>query len=208
MELGQSYTYSNLAGLNSNEYALTHFPPSSSDIYDQIHSEKLRVIFNFRDPRDACVSKLNWHSPENKKITNLTREYLKKVYAKISYDDLLSAIIKGDKYLPHDIVMSDLFRCSRGLLLHPHPLKVRFEDLVGAKGGGSTERQLRAIASVAKYLGIEATDAMSVSRNVFDEQSDTFHKGQIGAYKKVFKQIHFDSFTQLHQDILDVYGYK
>jgi len=64
---------------------------------------------------------------------------------------------------------------------------VKFENLIGSKGGGSDEAQLLEIKNIAKYLGLNLNDSQvkKVIDNLFG-QSSTFREGQIGSWKKYF----------------------
>ena len=63
------------------------------------------------------------------------------------------------------------------------------------------------IRNLLAYLELEG-DPEQIAEQAFFEKSETFHKGQIGAYKKVFSKETEDLFNQLHGDILRDYGYK
>ena len=49
----------------------------------------------------------------------------------------------------------DAYRENRWLLHHPDVLKMRFEDLVGEEGGGSTESQRAAVERWARFLAVD-----------------------------------------------------
>ena len=81
--------------LKPNEYLLSHYPPAL-ELCGLIETDKVRVVLNYRDPRDACVSRFHWHHPDNKKVTNLPREFMKKVHSNRFKNDeeFLESIIK------------------------------------------------------------------------------------------------------------------
>lgn len=64
---------------------------------------------------------------------------------------------------------------------------VRFEDLVGSKGGGSDDVQRHVIDGIARHIGITLSPEKIkyVQENLFGE-SGTFRDGQIGSWKKHF----------------------
>jgi hypothetical protein len=64
---------------------------------------------------------------------------------------------------------------------------VRFEDLVGSKGGGSDELQYQEILNIAKHIGVtlSAEKIKEVSDGLFGG-STTFRDGQIDGWKKHF----------------------
>jgi hypothetical protein len=64
---------------------------------------------------------------------------------------------------------------------------VRFEDLVGSRGGGSDEVQAKTIYAIAKHVGITLTPEKFdyVRSNMFGD-STTFREGSIDGWKKHF----------------------
>lgn len=66
-------------------------------------------------------------------------------------------------------------------------LMVRFEDLVGKKGGGSDIKQFETINKIAKHLNISVdnTKILEITQNLFGG-STTFNSGQIDGWKKYF----------------------
>lgn len=193
--------------LNNKKFVWSHNPPPQF-YYQQLEQEKLKIIFNYRDPRDICVSLFNWYHHKNKKIDNLTQEFIKKVYSALSDEDKLNYIIKGERLTNADYPLWEVLNEARGLLLHPEVLKIRYEDLVGVEGGGNDAAQLAAIKSVADYLNIEYFDIKNVAKNLYDKESKTFYKGKINRYKKVFTDKQLSLFNIMHGDSLNIYGYK
>lgn len=205
--VGNNAPVSAFNSLRADGYLWSHYNPSQG-IFDLIELGKIKTIFHYRDPRDVVVSRFNWQHPKNKKVTNVTREFLKKVHARFKDDqEFLQFIIRGERHIPHEINFIDQFRLSRGLLFHPNVFKTNFETLIGTKGGGDNNAQVEMIRNLLAYLELEG-DPEQIAERAFSEKSETFHKGQIGAYKKVFSKETKDLFNQHHGDILQDYGYK
>jgi len=193
--------------LTTNEYYQSHYNPSQ-EVFDLIELDKIKTIFHYRDPRDVVVSKFNWQNPKNKNTTNVTREFLKKVHSRFKDDqEFLQFIIRGEQHIPHEINFVDQFRLSRGLLFHPNVFKTNFETLVGSRGGGDNSAQIEMVRNLLKYLELEY-DPEKIAKKTFSEKAETFYKGQIGTYKKVFSKETEEMFNRLHGDILTQYGYK
>jgi len=87
-------------------------------------------------------------------------------------------------------------------------MKVRFEDLVGPKGGGTDEKQINTTKDIFRYLEIDGIDSHQIARKIFSETSVTFRKGMIGEYKKVLSTEQIYLFNKLHGDIIRQYGYE
>jgi hypothetical protein len=66
-------------------------------------------------------------------------------------------------------------------------LLVRFEDLVGSKGGGSNEVQLKTIHAIAKHVSVKLTPEKiaHIKNNLFGDTA-TFREGSIDGWKKHF----------------------
>jgi len=65
------------------------------------------------------------------------------------------------------------------------------------------------IRNLLKFLHLENEyDPECVAKRCFSEQAETFYKGQIGAYKKLFSKETNELFNRLHGDLLHDYGYK
>jgi len=66
---------------------------------------------------------------------------------------------------------------------------VKFENLVGSKGGGSDDVQLLEIKNIANHLGLKLNDnqVKKIINDLFG-QSSTFREGKIGSWKKYFTQ--------------------
>jgi hypothetical protein len=207
--VGPECSEAHFSNLGPNEYLLSHYSPESVDVYGLIETHRIAAVLNYRDPRDACVSRFHWHHPSNTKVTNLPREFMKKVYCSRfdSDEELLASIIKGEKFLNIEMAFADGFRLARGLFLHPYVHKTRFEDLIGPKGGGSRVSQVKAISELLRFLRVQA-DAERVADGAFSEDAETFHRGQIGAHEEVFTPRITELFNSLHGDILRDYGYE
>ncbi len=85
-------------------------------------------------------------------------------------------------------------------------IPVRFEDLIGPRGGGNLEDQLRTIWNLQLNLMIHGSPD-DFAEQVYNRSSLTFRNGKIGAYKKEFKPMHHDAFNALPQDFMELLGY-
>lgn len=168
-----------------------------------------RMILMVRDPRDIAVSNVNY-------VTRMdTSHPLHRVMARLADDDarLLSmidppaAVLAG---LP-EVWKNDGLSSFLPWLDEPDCLLVRFEDLVGAKGGGSDERQRETIQQIADHIGakIDAAFVDKTARELFGNAgSKTFNKGQIGNWRAHFKPSHIAAFKRRSNETLERLGYE
>ncbi len=64
---------------------------------------------------------------------------------------------------------------------------VKFENLIGAKGGGSDEQQLQEITNIAKHIGVNASiEQIKAVRDQLFGGTATFREGKISGWKQIF----------------------
>ncbi len=180
-----------LLSLNKEKILFSHlnYKISYSKLLDQ---EKTIVLFNIRDPRDQAVSHAHWQK-------DFPAFYPDAIA--LSFNKVLINIIKEiDAYYNIWLPWMD----------YPYALTVRFEDLVGSKGGGDDARQLAAIKDIAKHVSVELSEerAQQIATNLFGITKNTFRKGQIGAWKQEFTPEHKKLFKQYGGELLIKLGYE
>ena len=86
---------------------------------------------------------------------------------------------------------------------------VFFEHLVGPRGGGSLEMQLKTLARIAEHLNISCSqqELQTMATKVFGG-SQTFRKGAIGSWKAYLKEEHRSIFKELMGPRLISLGYE
>ena len=86
---------------------------------------------------------------------------------------------------------------------------VKFEDLVGTKGGGSAVAQRLAVERVARHLGVEVQEAtMGVVEEGLFGVGRTFRKGQIGGWREEFSAEHERAVREVLGSLLVELGYE
>jgi hypothetical protein len=129
----------------------------------------------------------------------------------LSFNNKLSYILK------HDIKDSPLaFYKSTLSAINSIPkfnsLLIRFENLVGEKGGGTKEVQSKELDKIAQFLKIPLSESKKsdLIENSFGEceTCKTFREGQIGAWKNLFTEEHKRLFKEKYNHILITLGYE
>lgn len=94
-------------------------------------------------------------------------------------------------------------------------LVLRFEDLVGANGGGSDSKQLDSLVKLADHVCRKPPtkeQLSEVARKSFGgktfKEGGHFRKGQIGEWRKYFKPRHVKRMKEIYNDYLLYYGYE
>lgn len=195
-------------GLKNNEFLWSHFCPSD-DIQAALEkNDDYKIIFNFRDPRDVIVSWFHWTHPNNQKTIHAHMDFMQQVYSNFTDEQLMDMFIRCDKLRPDEYNPLEYFRLCRVLLFHPSVCKVRFEELIGQRGGGNSKLQVQTIHKIYDYLNIEQVSSQECADKLFSKKSLTFRKGKINQFKKNLKRSELVLLQKLHGDILAQYGYE
>lgn len=168
--------------------------PYSATLEKLLLNEGCKVVFIIRDPRDVLVSFCNhiFRDPDY----NPFHDYFRSL---CSEEDRLIAGLNRiclGKHTYGGLVM----RLQRvmGWFCQSSACVVRFEELIGTRGGGSDEKQKVAIKKIADYLGckIDDEDLGRIASRVFYRGASTFFKGVIGSWEQSFTSAVKDAFKE------------
>lgn len=195
-----------LSELRPGFFARSHmyFYPEVAQI---INAFQVKTITIIRDPRDVCVSDA-FH------ILKRTEHRLHPYYIKMSESQRLMASIVGmeSTQLSGDLPSSDIgshYRNYLGWVKQGAESVVKFEDLIGEKGGGDDRIQMETVAKVAGYLGLQLSKQKiaDLCTNLFWTKAKTFRRGQIGDWKKHFSSEHVAAFNRVIGSMMHDFGY-
>lgn len=198
-----------LARAHPGQIVTSHFP-WRPEIAETLRTAGYAIVFQMRDPRDTLVSQLRY-------ILGLRRHFLhERMMSEFADDDArLMALITGTPPRGHDETapiepVGVLLAQRIGWLGQPDIHVCRFEDLVGARGGGDAEVQRREIRAVCAHVGRPINDA-DVDRlidTLAKSKSFTFRRGVIGDWRNHFNAAHIAAFKeQGGQSLIDL-GYE
>lgn len=187
----------------------------SNEVLSILSEHRCRFLFIYRDLRDVAVSHARW-------VTKEEQIFLHQLYQQLpDFDQQLLNTIQGvplGSPLGSNLSQPDIgqdFMRWKGWLSHPETLAVRFEDLVGERGGGSEEKRLYLVEQILEHVGVSmAADEIKSkfsSRVMNPEESHTYvkgGKGSIGGWQSSFKQIHKQAFKKVAGDLLIELGYE
>jgi hypothetical protein len=154
------------------------------------------AIFIYRNPLDILVSEANYYHKDGNTVFH---GYLNNR----SFEERLLTLI-DDPWLLGSI--RDRIGNFVPWLEFQNIIPISFEEIVGEKGGGLKEEQMMLIWSLQLKLHIPG-DPQYFSEKVFDKDSPTFLKGQIGSFKKYFTEKAYDKYYDLPQDFVKQLGY-
>ncbi|MGK2873373.1 MAG: sulfotransferase domain-containing protein [Alphaproteobacteria bacterium] len=152
---------------------------------DILQSEGIKVVQVIRDPRGILASMASyvveeqnaWY-PFHRSFKSLPRRELLKFYIKGGYVPGAEMFYSG---------IREALSRAEGWLHSSNAIVVRFEDLVGAKGGGSDESQLEAITQIANFIDAQGVDIQQIQQSLFGG-THTFRGGQIDRWVSDFDQ--------------------
>ncbi|MGF1641739.1 MAG: hypothetical protein ACFCUO_12385 [Rhodospirillales bacterium] len=168
------------------------------------------VLFNIRDPRDILVSQLRY-------ILGLRRHYLhERLLSGYPDDDrrLLALITgappRGDREAAPLHPFGRRLRQRLGWRTAPGVHVTRFEELVGARGGGDPRAQRRTIAAVAAHVRRSLDDRAleALVDRLAGSGSFTFRRGVIGDWRNHFTDAHKAAFKEQAGQALIELGYE
>ena len=172
-------------------------------------------IFLCRDPRDACVS-LIFYLDRWKGTEKTQRDFfvVPENWDQLSFDEKLDELITGKNCLSY---IKTWYKRLVPWSMKSDTLIVRFEDLIGAKGGGSDEVQQQTLIKIANYihLDIDSAKLQTISQILYNPTSSpemykgvTYAPGQIGNWKRFFNEEHKRDFKKLYNKLLVRFGYE
>lgn len=165
----------------------THMPFSALD-RDLLADLHFKHVLLLRDPRALAVSQY-FHAI--KRPTNRLHQSL----SSTTKEQALWKLINGFEfnYLGRSYVQPplDKYFSSFCRWLDTGAHLIKFEDIVGSRGGGCDQRQFNAVVGLASYLGLEITDeyAEMVGRQSFSEKANTYRTGHISEWKRHITQL-------------------
>ena len=174
-----------------------------------------KQLFIYRDLRDVAVSHARW-------VLKEPEIFLHDIYTQLpSFDDQLMSTIQGvplgtpfGSNLSQPNIGQDFSRWA-GWVDDPDTLAIRFEDLVGERGGGDEQKRLHIVSQILDHLEISLPASEIESRfssaAMNPKESHTFvkgGKGKIGGWQNFFKPSHKEAFKKVAGDYLVQLGYE
>ncbi len=196
-----------LRSQRKGQYCTVHFP-AAEPVFAALEEFQFASLFVIRDPRDIVVSHAHY-------VTRLKRHFLHEYYTRVlrtPEDRLMASIvgIPGSAGIPLLPSIGSRLASYAGWLHHPRTLVLKFEDLVGAAGGGDESSQRRAIADIARHISRPLDDAQRrrIAAGVHTKGSATLRRGVIGDWKNHFTDEHRAAFAEIAGPQLVELGYE
>jgi sulfotransferase 6B1 len=202
-EIGRRWLERRLSRVADGCFVTAHcvYSPELASLFAE---ERMRVVCILRDPRDVAVSQMH-HIKQRK------RHPIHDAFVALPSDNerLLVSIRGGLLGMREMLSLDERYRQFLGWQDDDNAMMVKFEDLVGPRGGGSAETQRRTVERVARHVGLEPDERMmrTVEENIFGV-SNTFRKGQIGGWREEFSEEHARAAREIAGPLLVELGYE
>ncbi|NPA52253.1 MAG: sulfotransferase domain-containing protein [Aquificae bacterium] len=153
---------------------------------------KVKVVHIIRDPRDVLVSHAHFFAKKKD-------YFLYPLFSNLSFEDRIKITLNGGFYEEIGLHLNSFSYALENVLMWKKSnncLIVKFEDLIGEKGGGSKEKQMETIESILIFL--KRKDLLNEIEELADKLyggTHTFRKGKKETWKeelstKLKKEIH------------------
>jgi hypothetical protein len=166
----------------------------------------------FRDLRDVIVSAAHYIGSMDKSHEGY------EAMCNLPMRDRISLLLGEDKLLQNKNVQfrEKLFdfpeevRSFMGWLLSENILVVKYENLIGSEGGGTSDAQVTELARIADYIGwkVNENELIEIANKIYYTKSKTYRKGGQGGWKNYFTEYHKAHFKALLGNELVSLGYE
>lgn len=209
---GKSGRYNEATWLQTGQAHLMHYIQSKEmEKLPEVFSSKNKYIVLYRDPRDFMISYLKWAALAKDRI-------ILAEWRRVPFQDKISQAINETTPQRFNNFLAwkehfDNFYIVQELKKRnwDHVLMIKFEDLIGPKGGGSLKKQTEVLREIAKFLNIEITKR-SIKKLQKALWGGTFtfteEKQKVGQWKAHFTSQHIADFNNKHHSLLLDLGYE
>ncbi len=194
--------------IQQGQYIVGHinWTPTLSNILADLHYHHVFII---RDPRAVIASMIPFVLETGSKSI---RHFLEADFKPLSPLERLNFLLEGGYAPQADVKIENFATVYRSMLAwqnEPGCLFIRFEDLVGAKGGGSEEKQRDVIKNISAYLGISFDEEIDAkTKEIYDPSTRTFRTGKIDGWKSAMDAASIERLNEYCQPLCEDAGYQ
>ena len=169
----------------------------------------IKMVVIYRDPRDVIASFLRAVIDQNPNVLyywHILRDFGAEKFA----NEAMLGIKKGETF-GDGVSMVDYRMKWLSWKAVDNVLPVRFENLIGSRGGGNDASQLKTFIRICQFIGLKKDDKeyQEAVEKVFDPNSKTFIKGgKVGAWKKYLTENNLEFLEKLTGNLIQELGYN
>jgi len=202
-QIKKKYLIKKLRRVRDNSYVKAHLP-FSIELESVLLKNGFKICHIYRDPRDVAISVMNdvLITPLRKEFSNIP-----------SFEEKLKLLLKGKNGIVRGHVLAPMqyhYLNTQGWFNSKNVLKLKFEDLIGEKGGGDKKTQIEIIKNVCYYIFGEVSNerVSEIADKIFDSNSKTFVNGRINKWKNKYTNKTRKLFFKSMHEILVEWGYE
>ena len=186
-------------------------------------SSDLKYLTSIRDPRDLLISHIHYFDERLKVNPNKVKSRKKelKKWKKLTFEQKLDLLVQKDpssalsiKWIEASIAAAHAIKDKENFLI------IRFEDLVGEKGGGCREKQIETLKRIVAFIDDPVDDASIeiIADKLWGNEiggalhnwmsSDTYRKGTVGQWKEIYTKEQLEHFNKNWAHEMELLGYE
>lgn len=171
-------------------------------ICNDLQKRMVKTLFVTRDPRDVLISNLHY-------ITKLKRHFLHKFFTETlrSDDDRLDTLVRGTPGPPFVRSLRDTLAAYVPWIGADGVLTIRFEDLVGSRGGGDDEARKQTLIRIASHCGLNPTGIAPTTGPV-QQSTPTLRLGRAYGWHQFLPKHHSDLILNQCGALIAQMGYR
>ena len=171
-----------LKGLRSSHYVGGHLM-RDPEVEQRIARSGVKLVTILRDPRAVVVSGAHYVL-DAQQLQG--RDRALELYPDL--DSILRAMVFGHGEPGEDMYFPEIgarYAAYAGWADSSIGITVRFEDLIGGRGGGSEDGQVAEVGRLLAHLEYaeDATSADAIAARMFDEKVITFRSGRVDSWR-------------------------
>ena len=200
LKIKKLYIEKILKNCSEGEYITSHFGYDEV-LIDYIHKQNFKIIFVVRDPRAVINSLYNY-------ILNNPNHPLNFHFKNMSISKRYKSLLFGLKFKDYNLnSMKNKYNILKKFIDNPNVLTIKFEDIIGTRGGGSDELMILNIQNIANFINADIYKTEFVVENFFGPGRKTFRKGNIRSWKNELPPEIIESTTNELKSTLSLWDY-
>lgn len=177
-------TIHEIGKMSKGVYHLAHIEYDNT-IDTALSISDVKMILIIRDPRQIIVSHYKYVTEID--TNHKTHDFFKGLE---SDKERINIILKGQENIVkpfHELIQNYAeWQKSKNVLT------IKYEDLVGPNGGGTTEAQKEAILKIGEFIKISLSKNQinDLTSQIYNPKSPTFRKGQLDGWRSHLNEEH------------------